>query len=286
MSIVVTGATGHFGRLVVESLLERGVPAATITATGRDVAKIADLAAQGVQVARADYTDPASLVAAFAGAQKVLLISGSEVGQRATQHRAAIAAAKQAGVGFLVYTSILKADTSSLALAEEHLDTETYLAESGLDYAILRNGWYLENYTGQVATYLAVGVAGAASDGRVSAATRADLADAAAAVLNQGIASGTIVELGGAGFTLSQLAAELSSASGQDIGYVNLTEDAYADLLVQAGLPPAFAAVLADSDRGLSIGDLETDPAPLTELIGREPTTMREAIAAAVAAAA
>ncbi len=286
MSIVVTGATGHFGRLVVESLLERGVPAATITATGRDVAKIADLAAQGVQVARADFTDPASLIAAFAGAHKVLLVSGSEVGQRASQHRAAIDAAREAGVGFLVYTSILKADTSSLALAEEHLDTEAYLGESGLDYAILRNGWYLENYTGQVATYLAVGVAGAAGDGRVSAATRADLAEAAAAILTRDVASGTIVELGGAGFTLSQLAAELSTASGQDIGYANLTEDEYADVLVQAGLPPAFAAVLADSDRGLSIGDLETDPAPLTELIGRAPTTMREAVAAAVAAAA
>ena len=285
MSIVVTGATGQFGRLVVESLLERGVPAATITATGRDIAKIADLAAQGVQVARADFADPASLVAAFAGAHKVLLVSGSEVGQRAIQHRAAIDAAMQAGVGFLVYTSILKANTSSLALAGEHLATESYLAESGLEYAILRNGWYLENYTGQVATYLTVGVAGAAGGGRVSAATRADLADAAAALLNQDVASGTIVELGGAGFTMSQLAAELSSASGQDIGYTNLTEEAYAEVLVRAGLPPAFAATLADSDRGLSIGDLETDPAPLTELIGRAPTTMREAVAAAVGSA-
>lgn len=284
MSIVVTGATGHFGRLVVESMLARGVSAGTITATGREIAKIDDLAARGVRVVRADFTDAASLVAAFAGADRLLLVSGSEVGQRAPQHRAAIDAAVQAGVGFVAYTSILKADTSTLALAEEHLATERYLADSGLAYAILRNGWYLENYTGQLATYLAVGVAGAAGEGRVSAATRADLADATAAVLTSDTASGTIIELGGVGFTLSELAAELSAATGTEVGYANLTQAQYADVLVQAGLPEAYAAMLADSDRGLSIGDLETDPAPLRALIGREPTSMREAIARAVAA--
>ena len=284
MSIVVTGATGQFGRLVVESLLSSGVPAASITATGREIARIENLAAAGVRVARADFADSASLVAAFTGADRLLLVSGSEMGLRASQHRAAIDAAKEAGVGFVAYTSILKADTSTLALAQEHRETEQYLAESGLDYAILRNGWYLENYTGQVQTYLAVGVAGAAGDGRVSAASRKDLADAAAAVLTSDVPSGTIFELGGESFTLSQLAAELSKASGREIGYTNLSEAAYADVLVGAGLPEAYAKVLADSDRGLSIGDLETDAAPLATLIGRTPTSMPEAIAASLAA--
>ncbi len=283
MSIVVTGATGQFGRLVVESLLSRGVPADSITATGREIAKIEDLAAAGVRIARADFADSDSLVTAFAGADRLLLVSGSEPGQRVAQHRAAIDAAKAAGVGFVAYTSILKADTSTLALAEEHLATEKYLAESGLPYALLRNGWYLENYTGQLQTYLAVGVAGAAGEGRVSAASRKDLADAAAAVLTSDVASGTVFELGGESFTLSQLAAELSKASGKDIGYTDLSEAAYAEVLVGAGLPQAYAELLADSDRGLSVGDLETDAAPLTTLIGRTPTSMPDAIAAAVA---
>lgn len=278
MSIAVTGATGHLGRLVVESLLQRGVPADQIIATGRDTAKIADLHARGVTVVHADYADPESLVAAFSGAEKLLLVSGSEIGQRAIQHRAAIDAAKRAGVRFVVYTSIAKADTSSLSLAQEHLATEIELANSGLDHAILRNGWYLENYTDQLATYLAVGVAGAAGDGRISAATRKDFAEAAAAVLLSDVPSGTVYELGGEGFTMTELAAEVSRVSGQKVEYTNLDEATYAGILAQAGVPDVYATMLADSDRGAAIGDLEVDSAPLTALLNRPPTTLSTAL--------
>lgn len=183
MSIVVTGATGKLGRLTVEALLRRSVPADQIVATGRQVEKLADLAARGVTVRRTDFADPASLKTAFAGADKVLLVSSSEVGQRAAQHANAIEAAKDAAVSLLAYTSILKADTSTLLLAPEHQQTEEFLAASGLPHVLLRNGWYTENYTDQLPVYVEHGIAGAARDGKVSAATRADFAEAAAAVL-------------------------------------------------------------------------------------------------------
>src|SRR6476469_7926848 len=184
MTLLVTGASGHLGRLVVEALLEHGTPAAQVVATARTPESISDLADRGVQVRRADYTDPASLDAAFAGVDRLLLVSGSEVGQRIAQHANVIDAAKRSGVGFVAYTSITRADTSDLVLASEHRATEELLTASGLPHALLRTSWYLENYTGQVASALDQGVVlGAAGDGRVSAATRADFADAAAVVL-------------------------------------------------------------------------------------------------------
>ncbi len=285
MSLVVTGATGQFGRLVVESLLTRGVPADQIVATGRDTTRLAELATRGVRAVAADYDDVASLEAAFAGADKLLLVSGSEIGQRARQHTNAISAAGAAGVGFVAYTSLVNADTSSLALADEHRATEAALRASGLAHALLRNGWYLENYTGQLATYLQHGVAGAAGDGRVSAATRQDLADAAAAVLTTDVADGTILELGGAAFTLTELADTISTASGTPVAYTDLDEATYRSVLVQAGLPEAYAALYADSDRGLSQGDLEVKGDDLATLIGRTPTTLAAAVATALAGA-
>src|SRR6478672_9706398 len=184
MTLLVTGASGHLGRLVVEALLEHGTPAAQIVAIARTPESISDLADRGVQVRRADYTDPASLDAAFAGGDRLLLVSGSEVGQRIAQHANVIDAAKRSGVSFVAYTSITRADTSDLVLAAEHRATEELLAASGLPHALLRNSWYLENYTGQLSTFLEHGVVlGAAGEGRVSAATRADYADAAAIVL-------------------------------------------------------------------------------------------------------
>ena len=184
MKLLVTGASGHLGHLAVESLLQRGVPAGDVVAIARTPESIADLTERGVEVRRADYDDRASLEAAFAGVDRLLFVSGSEVGQRIAQHTNVIEAAKAAGVGFVAYTSIMRADRSDLILAAEHRATEQLLAASGLPHALLRNSWYLENYTGQVASALDQGVVlGAAGDGRVSAATRADFADAAAVVL-------------------------------------------------------------------------------------------------------
>jgi NAD(P)H dehydrogenase (quinone) len=283
MSIVVTGATGHLGRLAVEALLNRGVPAEQIIATGRRIEALADLAERGVVVRRADFDDEASLREAFAGAGKLLLVSGSEVGQRARQHGNAIEAAKAAGVRFIAYTSIAKADTTTLLLAAEHLATEQLLAASGIPHALLRNGWYIENYTGQLPVYLQHGIAGAAGTGLVSAATRADYAEAAAAVLTGDGQDGAVYELGGAPFTIAELAGVVSAATGQEVGYTDLPVEQYQAVLVGAGLPEPVAAVFADGDRGVADGELHVPGDDLERLIGRAPTPVSDAVAGAVA---
>jgi NAD(P)H dehydrogenase (quinone) len=281
MSIVVTGATGHLGRLVVEALLARGVPAAEIVATGRRVETLADLADRGVAVRPADYTDPESLRAAFAGAEKLLLVSGSEIGQRVPQHRNAIAAAKEAGVRLIAYTSVTRADTSTLGIAGEHQATEQLLAESGIPHVVLRNGWYTENYTGQLDTYLQNGIVGSAGEGRISAATRADYAEAAAAVLTEDGHAGAVYELGGEAFTMSGLAAAVSAVTGEDVVYTDVPVEQFAQILEGAGLPAPVAGMFADIDRSVAAGDLYVEGKDLEKLIGRAPTSLADAVAAA-----
>ena len=285
MSIVVTGATGHLGRLAVESLLDRGVPAADIVAVGREVGRIDDLAARGVTVRRADYEDPRSLADAFAGADKVLLVSASEVGRRLHQHRNAVEAARAAGTGLLVYTSAPHAGTAAYTIAVDHRATEELIEASGLPYVILRNGWYLENYTPQLPTYLQYGIAGAAGNGRFSAATRADLAEAAAAALTTEGHQGRVYELGGEPFTLTELAAEISRQAGREVTYTDMPEQEYARFLAGAGVPEAFAALLADSDRAASRGELCADRTDLEKLLGRPVTPLADVIRAALAPA-
>ena len=284
MSYVITGATGHLGRLVTEDLLRRGVPAGDITATGRDITKAKDLADHGVRVLAIDYDDPASLDAAFRGADRILLISASEPGRRARQHENAIDAADRAGAGLLAYTSIANAGTTTMRLAAEHQATEAALRASGLSYVLLRNSWYVESYTAQVPAILQRGsLAGSAGDGRVSAATRADYAAAAAAVLTGDGHAGRAYELGGdEAFTLAELVAEIGAQAGQPVSYLDLPEDEYARLLTSAGLPEVAAVTLADADRGLARGDLFVDSGHLRQLIGRPTTTLREAVAAAL----
>jgi NAD(P)H dehydrogenase (quinone) len=284
MSYVITGATGHLGRLVVQDLLGRGVPAGDITAAGRDITKVKDLADRGVRVLAIDYDDPASLDAVFRGADKILLVSASEPGRRAQQHRNAIDAAARAGAGLLAYTSIANAGTTSMRLATEHQATEAALRASGLTWVLLRNSWYTENYTAQIPAILQRGsLAGSAGDGRVSAATRADYAAAAAAVLAGDGHDGRVYELGGdEAFTLAELAAEIGAQAGQPVGYLDLPEDEYARLLTSAGLPEAAAVTLADADRGLARGDLYVGSGDLSRLIGRPTTTLRDAVASAL----
>ena len=249
-----------------------------------DITKVKDLADRGVRVLAIDYDDPASLDAAFRGADRILLISASEPGRRARQHENAIDAAARAGAGLLAYTSIANAGTTTMRLAAEHQATEAALRASGLTYVLLRNSWYVENYTAQVPAILQRGsLAGSAGDGRVSAATRADYAAAAAAVLTGDGHAGRAYELGGdEAFTLAELAAEIGAQAGQPVGYLDLPEDEYARLLTSAGLPEAAAVTLADADRGLARGDLFVDSGHLRQLIGRPTTTLREAIAAAL----
>jgi NAD(P)H dehydrogenase (quinone) len=277
--IVVTGATGQLGRLVIASLLKK-VPAAQIVAAVRNVEKAKDLAAQGVQVRQADYTQPASWDAALKGADKVLLISSSEIGQRAKQHQSVIDAAKRAGVKLLAYTSVLRADTSVLGLADEHRETEAAIRASGVPHVFLRNGWYTENYAMGIPTALSLGaVYGCAGDGRISSAARADYAEAAAAVLTSEGQAGKTYELAGdSSYTLGEFAAEISRQSGKTINYVNLPEAEYKKALLGAGLPEFLAQLLADSDTGVSKGALFDEGKQLSKLIGRPTTPLAEMV--------
>ena len=284
MTIVVTGATGHLGRLVVESLLRRGASPGEVVATGRNAQRLAELAdALGVRTAVADYADPYSLRTAFQGADRVLLVSGTEMGQRVAQHAAVAQAARDAGVALLAYTSIPHADTAEMALATEHRETERVIRESGVPFTFLRNSWYLENYLTQLPAYLEHGVVGAAGDGRISAATRGDFADAAAAALLDPDSAGRVHELGGAGFTLAELAATVAGASGRPVTYTEVSPDQLTVILVGAGLPQAYAEALVSADLGIARGELEVNTGDLERLIGRTPTSLRDAVGASLA---
>ncbi|MFM2058053.1 MAG: hypothetical protein RLY71_2438 [Pseudomonadota bacterium] len=282
--IVITGASGQLGRLVITDLLARGVPAAQIVAAVRTPAKAADLAALGVQVREADYNRPATLAAAFAGAQKVLLISSSELGQRLAQHRAVIDAAKAAGVALLAYTSLLRADSSPLGLGAEHRATETLIRESGLTHALLRNGWYTENYLASVPSALQYGAfIGSAGQGRIASAARADYASAAAAVLAQPVAGSRTYELAGdTSYTLAELVAELNQQTGKAVVYNDLPQADFEAALKGAGLPGPLAELLADSDAGAARGALFDDSHQLSALIGRPTTPLAVSLAAAL----
>lgn len=278
---LVTGASGQLGQLVVDHL-KTLVPAGDIVALVRSDEARKAYEAKGIATRLGDYEDPESLRAAFAGVDRLLLISASEVGKRAAQHKNVLDAAKAAGVGFIAYTSILNADHSGMALAEEHLETEAALRSSGIPHAILRNGWYSENTSGSVDHALSLGQHfGAAGDGRLAMAPRQDYAEAAAVVLAGDGHEGKTYELAGdSDFTLSEYAALLSELSGKDVAYVNLDEESYKNALVGAGLPEGLAAVLADSDAKAANGALASDSDDLSRLIGRPTTPMRATLEA------
>lgn len=281
--IAVTGATGQLGRFVIDALLKK-VPAGEIVAAVRTPAKAADLAALGVIVRQADYGQPETLEAAFAGVDKLLLISGSEVGQRKAQHKAVIEAARAAGVGFIAYTSLLHADTSPLGLGVEHRATEALLKASGIPFALLRNGWYSENYAASIPPALAHhAFIGAAGEGRIASAARQDYAEAAAEVMTREDQAGKVYELAGDdSYTLAQFATEIAAQSGEKVDYVNLSQSEFAAALKNAGLPEGLAEMLADSDAGAEKGGLFDDSRQLSQLIGRPTTTWQAVIRAAL----
>jgi len=281
MKIGVTGATGQLGRLVVEKLKQK-VAADTIVALVRNPEKAADL---GVETRPFDYTQPETLVTSLKGIDKLLLISGNEIGQRLPQHKAVIEAAKQAGVKQITYTSILHADSSPLGLAGEHLGTEVAIKESGLTYTILRNGWYTENYTGSAKGAVGAGAfIGNAGDGKIASAARVDYAEAAAVVLaGEGHENKTYELAGDEAYTLTELAAEISRQTGKIVPYNNLTEAEYAGILKSFGLPDGLAEMLTDSDTGASKGGLFDDSRALSKLIGRPTTPLAIVLAEALA---
>jgi len=281
MTIAVTGASGQLGRLVVSKLKSKtGEP---IIALARSPEKASGL---GVPVRAADYSKPGTLRSALEGVDTLLLISASEIGRRAEQHRNVIEAAKAAGVKRIVYTSLLHADVSPINLAAEHRTTEADLKSSGIPHTILRNGWYIENHTGSIGGTLAGGaVIGSASDGKYSSAARADYAEAAVAVLTAPGHEGKIYELAGdASFTLAEYAAEISRQTGKTIPYKNLPESDYAAALVGFGLSEPLAKTIASWDVGASQGALFDDGRQLSKLTGRPTTPLSAAVKAALEA--
>ncbi|WP_312664637.1 SDR family oxidoreductase [Pantoea sp. CTOTU49201] len=281
--IAITGATGQLGRLVINELLKK-VPASEIIAAVRSPEKAADLQALGVTLRAADYSKPETLQSAFAGVDKLLLISSSEVGQREAQHKAVIDAAKAAGVGFIAYTSLLHADTSPLGLGVEHRATEAQLKASGIPFALLRNGWYTENYAASIAPALAHhAFIGAVGEGRIASAARVDYAAAAAEVISRDDQAGKVYELAGDdSYTLAQFSAEIAKQSGEQVDYINLPQAEFAAALKGAGLPDGLSEMLADSDAGAEKGGLFDDSHTLSKLIGRATTPYAEVIKAAL----
>jgi NAD(P)H dehydrogenase (quinone) len=274
--IAVTGATGQLGRLVVTGLLEAGVPAGEVVAVVRDPQKASDLADRGVQVRQADYSDPAALQAALRDADRVLLISGSEVGRRVAQHGNVLRAAQSAGVELLVYTSAPRADDTSLPLAPEHLATERLLGDSGIPAVVLRNNWYLENYDQAIGQAAATGeVIGSAGNGRIGAASRADFAAGAVAVLTADQPQPGVLELGGdSAFTLAELASVVAEQSGREVTYRDLSAEEHARALAAHGVPEDVAGFVAAIDRSIGQGALDTGSTALSTLIGRPTTTL------------
>jgi NAD(P)H dehydrogenase (quinone) len=279
--LFVTGATGQLGGLVIDALLET-VPAGAIVAGVRDPAKAAAVALRdkGVEVRIADYARPETLASAFAGVDRLLLISGSELGQRTAQHRNVIAAAKTAGVGLIAYTSILHADASPLFLAEEHRETEAALAQSGVPFTLLRNGWYTEVYTWRVQPALDHGVfLGASGEGRISSAARADYARAAAVVLAGGDHAGRTYELAGdTAYTLAEFVAAVADAAGKPLPYRDMDPQDFQAAMLAAGVPEMFARIMSDTDAGVAKGALLDDGHQLSRLIGRPTVPFRETV--------
>ncbi len=281
--IVVTAATGQLGRLVVEDLLTR-IPAEQIVAAVRTPGKAADLAERGVQVRAADYDRPETLATALDGAEKVLLISGSDVGRRVPQHQAVIDAAKHAGVALLAYTSVLRADATPLPVGPDHKATEEAIKASGLTYSLLRNGWYNENQLAAAQQGAATGtILGSARDGRVASASRADFAAAAATVLTTPGHENTVYELSGdTAWTMNDLAADVSAITGKPVVYQDLPADAYTKALLEAGLPQPIAQMLASIDEGIADGWLAPTTGDLSRLIARPTTPIRKTLTPAL----
>ena len=282
--IAITGATGQLGQLVITHLLQK-TDAKNIVALVRSLDKAEFLNALNIQVRLADYTKPETLASALNGIDKLLLISSSEVGQRTPQHKNVIDAAKKAGVKLIAYTSLLHADTSPLALAKEHVETETYLKQENIPHVLLRNGWYTENYLASIAPALAHGAfIGAAKEGKISSSAREDYAEAAAVVLTSDVPqAGKVYELAGdESYTLADLCTIITEGSGKTVQYLDMEESAFAKVLEGAGLPAPFAAVLADSDAGASKGGLFDDSHTLSTLIGHPTQPLRQLVKASL----
>ena len=283
MKIAITGATGQLGFIVIEKLLLQ-TEANNIVALVRNPAKATHLTAQNIEVREFDYDRPETLVPALSGIDKLLLISANEVGRRTPQHKAVINAAKVAGVPYLAYTSLLRADTSPLGLAQEHRETEKLIQDSGITYTFLRNNWYSENYLAGVAHTIEIGTLfGAAQDGRISSASRIDYAEAAAKVLTSTVHDNQTYELAGSeSFTRADLAQFISQATHKPVIYQNLSADDLRQCLIQASLPSHLIDVIVDADVQTAKGAMYSNSKDLEQLIGHKTTSIQDSIKAAL----
>lgn len=285
MTIAITGATGHLGRLVIDELLTR-TDADQIVALARDTSKAADIASRGVEVRAFDYDRPEGLAPALEGVDRLLLISGNAIGQRLPQHAAVIEAAVSAGVPFLAYTSVLRADTAKhLAVAPEHVETEKLLAHAPLTVALLRNGWYSENLVDAAKQAADSGVLlTSAGDGEQFTAPRADYAAAAAIVLTAEAAEAATYELAGdTGFTQDEFARIVGELTGKEIAVEHVSADEHRAALSAAGVPEAGIDFLVSTDAAIADGELaDPEPGTLSRLLGRPTTPLRETLAAAL----
>lgn len=284
MSVVVTGATGHLGRLVVEDLLSHGVPPDQVVAGGRRLERVADLADRGVRTVRIDYAEPATVADAAAGAETLLLVSGSELGQRIDQHRTVIGAARDAGVRRIVYTSAPRADTSALVVAPEHKATEELIRASGLAFTILRNNWYTENYVTNVEQARGTGeLLSSTGAGRVASATRADFAAAASAVLRTEGHDGAVYELGGdLPWDYDELAAAIGQVIGRPVVHRDVSPEEHLAILTGAGLDGQTAGFVVAMDANIRDGLLSGGPTDLSRLSGRPTTPLVDGLRSAV----
>jgi NAD(P)H dehydrogenase (quinone) len=279
--ITVTAATGQYGRLVIDALLTRGVPTGDIVAAVRSPEKAADLAERGVQVREADYDRPATLAPAFVGADQLLLVPSNVYGQRYVHMEHAVKAAAAAEVGLVAYAGFVNTDTATSQLWGEHQQTEALIRDTGLPSVMLRNGAYIEMYTSTLGPAIEYGaILGSAGEGKISGASRADLAEAAATVLTGDGHQGKVYELGGPGFTMTELAAEATRQTGKTITYQDLPVDDYTKALTAAGIPEAFAGLLADTSHAIALGEWYTDSTDLVRLLGRWTKPMADVLAA------
>lgn len=274
----VTGSTGPFGRTAIETLLAHGVTPSDVVAVARTPEKAADLAERGVQVREGDYDRPDTLGPALAGVDRLLLVSGSELGNRIAQHTAVVDAAVAAGVGRLFYASVVRADGTHL-LTPEHRGTELAIEASGLPFSILRNALYLEVFAGRLDSAVAMGaVVHAAGDGRVSAAARADLAEAAALALLHDDGPSSVRELAGEPFTYADLAAAFAEFAGVPVDARAVSADELAAGLAAAGLDAGTAGFVVALDQAIAAGEFDVASRDLADLLGREPTPLAQAL--------
>ncbi|WP_371029937.1 SDR family oxidoreductase [Pseudoclavibacter sp. JSM 162008] len=280
MAIVITGATGQLGTLVIDSLLERGAAPADIVAGGRNVERLEQLASKGVRTAVIDYARPETAAEAISAGDTVVLISGNEVGTRVAQHETIIDAAKDAGAARIIYTSVLGGDPDALILAPEHVATESLIRESGLTYTVARNGWYTENYIAEIAQGETTGViANSAGRGRVASASRADYASGIAALALEDGHDGKVYEFSGdKAWDFDEFAKTLADAIGRDVEYRALTTEEHAAALTSNAVDEDTIGFITGLDANIRDGALGLTTGDLSRVSGRPTTTLAETL--------